>query len=245
MPRELIHKDSAILPPDQAHHLRHVLRLRNGDRVEIFDGEGSGYSGVVSLRDVEVRVEDLSCLSPDGETRPPLILAAALIKADRLEWVLQKGTELGVDKFILLETRFCDVPIPKSRISGRLERWNRLVREASKQSCRFTLPRIAGPMTLERLLSLEELSGFKGLFFYEGAHQRWDALLPDAPGYVVCTGPEGGWHPVEADAAAAGGFSVVNLGPRVLRAETAAVAAVSLVQFRIADCGLRIADSPV
>ncbi len=242
VPGNSIREGTAILTREQSHYLRHVLRLRTGDRVEIFDGEGGGYSGTVRIHGTETRVEAISRLSKADEPQRPLILAQALIKADRFEWVLQKGTELGVDKFIPLETRFCDARVSKVRIEGRMERWGRIVREASRQSCRFTIPEICTPMNLQSLLSLEELSRYKGLFLYENAADRWDGTVTDAPGHVLCIGPEGGWHPDESDAAAAAGFTLFSLGPRILRAETAALAAVALIRLRIADCGLRIAD---
>ncbi len=242
VPGDWILESTAVLPHDQAHHLRHVLRLQNGDPVEIFDGEGTGYSGKVRHSGDETLVEDLTRLRAPEEHQPSLVLAQALIKADKFEWVLQKGTELGVSEFIPLETQFCDVRIPESRIAGRMERWRRIVREASRQSCRFSVPEIRRPTSLANLLSLEDLSRLKGLFLYENAPGSWDGSIPPAGGYVLCIGPEGGWHSTEADAAAKAGFDSFNLGPRILRAETAALAAVTLLQFQIAKCGLRIAE---
>jgi 16S rRNA (uracil1498-N3)-methyltransferase len=234
VPGELIHENVATLPGEQAHHLRHVLRLQEGDPIEIFDGEGAGYSGRVRYHGANVRVEDLVRMSSPESVQPPVILAQALIKADKFEWVLQKGTELGVSVFIPLESRFSDVRIPEGRITGRMERWQRIVREASRQSCRFSIPEIRLPMTLARLLSLDGLSGFKGLFLHQDASDRWNGEIPPASGYVLCIGPEGGWDSSEADEAAIAGFRLYNLGPRVLRAETAALAAVTLLQFQTA-----------
>jgi len=239
VPGELIHENIAILPREQAHHLRHVLRLQEGDAVEIFDGEGAGYSGRVRCLGDDVHVENLVGMSPPEKDQPPVILAQALIKADRFEWILQKGTELGVSEFIPLEARFSDARIAESRIAGRMERWQRIVREASRQSCRFSIPEIRKPMTLAQLLSLDELSRFRGFFLHENASERWSSPAPVAPGYVLCIGPEGGWHPSEADAAASAGFGLYHLGPRILRAETAALAAVTLLQFQIANYRLQ------
>ncbi len=235
VPGDSILDGNAVLTRDQAHYLRHVLRLRSGDRVEVFDGAGAGYSGTVRFRGAEVRVEGLARLPVADEAQHPLVLAQALIKAERFEWILQKGTELGVDQFIPLETRYCSVRVRKDRIDCRIERWRRIVREAARQCCRFTVPEICPPTDLPGLLALRELSSYRGLFLYEGARGRWDGTVADAPGYVLCVGPEGGWHPDESQAAADAGFSLFNLGPRILRAETAALAAVTLVRFRIPD----------
>ena len=243
VPGDSIHEGTAVLPPEQAHHLRHVLRLQDGEKVEIFDGKGAGYSGRVSYCGDEVYVRALHEMSPSEKPHPGLVLAQALLKADKFEWVLQKATELGVREFVPLTTQFCEVRIPESRIDGRMERWRRIIRESSRQSCRLSVPEIRVPMSLVNLFSLSGYSRHKGLFLYENAPGRWDGTLPPAQDYLLCVGPEGGWHPDEAEAAARVGYDLFNLGPRILRAETAALAAVTLVQFQIADCELQI-DKP-
>ncbi len=240
VPGESIRNGNAVLTRDQAHYLKHVLRLRSGDHVEIFDGEGSGYAGTLRVRGAEVSVETLSLLPGCADDERPLILAQALIKSDKFEWVLQKATELGVDRIIPLETRYCEVRIPKGRLESRIERWRRIALEASRQSRRFRVPEISAPLSLPELFSLEEISCFKGLFLFENARERWHGTIGDAPGFVLCIGPEGGWHSDEADAATAAGFHLFNLGQRILRAETAALAAVTLVRFSAG--GLWIAD---
>ncbi len=237
VPGDSIRGGIAILPPDQAHHLRHVLRLRGGTQVEVFDGAGTAYRGTVRISGDEVRIEDLSRLASHDEPHPRLILAQALVKAQKLEWILQKGTELGVDEFILLEARFSGIRFSEGAVEGRMKRWNRIVSEAAKQSHRMTMPGIRGPISLPSLLSAQDMSGFEKLFLYERAADRWNGSLPLAPGYVLCIGPEGGWHASEAEQAAASGCRLVNLGPRILRAETAALAAVALAQFRTAQAG--------
>ena len=239
-PGDSIRGDVALLPHDQAHHLRDVLRLKNGDAVEVFDGEGAAYSGKVRYDGERVRIESLRRQSPPEERRTDLILAQALLKADRFEWVLQKATELGVSQVIPLETRFCDVRVPESRIDGRMERWRRIVREASRQSCRHSVPEIRKPMSLSSLLALDGIARHNRLFLYENASVRWDSSLPPATSYLLCVGPEGGWHPAEAEAASGAGFTLFNLGPRILRAETAALAAVTLIQFQIADVRVNV-----
>jgi 16S rRNA (uracil1498-N3)-methyltransferase len=216
--------------------------MRDGDAIEIFDGKGAGYSGIVSCRGDEVSVRSLRQISPPENREHGLILAQALLKADKFEWVLQKATELGASEFIPLETKFCDVRIPGSRIQARLERWHKIVREAARQSCRFGVPEVHVPTSPEKLFASARQSSLRGLFLHENAPERWNGRLPGGENFLLCVGPEGGWHPDEAEAAAAAGFLSFNLGPRILRAETAAVAAVTLIQFQIADCELRISD---
>ena len=109
-------------------------RLRAGDVVEIFDGKGSGYTGEVEFQDTAIFVRGLRSITT-RESRVRVMLAAALIKSSKYEWILQKATELGVQEIIPLNTRRSDIEIPGGRIADRLQRWDRIVMEASKQ-CR-------------------------------------------------------------------------------------------------------------
>ena len=233
VPRESVREGVAGLPPDQAHHLRDVLRIGTGEVVEVFDGAGNGYIGEVELQDSGVYVRGLQRI-PSEEPRVRLILAVALIKSSKFEWILQKATELGVHEIIPLKTRLSDIEIPGGKIALRLERWDRIVREASKQCRRFAAPRVHAPRAFPEFLSIEELSALPRFLFYEKATEPWH---PD-PGMlssrvVLCIGPEGGWDDSEIGQAKQAGYQIFNLGPWILRAETAAIAAVSIIQHQI------------
>ena len=130
VPRDQIRDGRALLPADQAHHLRDVLRIRSGAEVELFDGEGSCYTGKVEIHRAEIRIVALRKTEPAENPWTRLILAPALIKSERFEWILQKATELGVREFIPLKTRFSDIRISDSKLEARLQRWQRVVREA-------------------------------------------------------------------------------------------------------------------
>ena len=137
IPRDCILGETAVLPADQTHHLRKVLRFRQGDEVELFDGEGRSYLGRVESLGAQVHIRILQAILTDDPGLAPLVLAASLIKADRFEWVLQKGTELGVWRFLPLETHFTAVRIPEERLEARLERWQRI---AVKKRCSGVIP---------------------------------------------------------------------------------------------------------
>jgi 16S rRNA (uracil1498-N3)-methyltransferase len=231
IPRDRIQGGAAVLSPDQAHHLRDVLRLRAGDEVELFDGEGLGFTGKIECHGAEIRIGTLRKLDPPEEQNRLFVLAAALIKPDRFEWMLQKGTELGVDQFIPLETHFTAVRIPAARLEGRLERWQRIVQEAAKQSRRLTVPTIQRPMGWNAFLASPEQANCVCFMLYEKGSERLQTKLPVSDRIVLCVGPEGGWNPEEARQAAGAGFRLVSMGSRILRAETAALAAVSILQF--------------
>ncbi|MBN2318091.1 MAG: 16S rRNA (uracil(1498)-N(3))-methyltransferase [Acidobacteria bacterium] len=233
VPRDSIKNGTAHLSPDQSHHLHDVLRIGAGETVEIFDGEGTGYVGEVSFRDSVVVIHHLKQLlsEPPGV---PLILAAALIKPAKFEWILQKATELGVHEIIPVKTRRSEIKIPRDKVASRHERWNRIVREASKQCRRFSAPRVRPPLDYSDMLQYEEFSVYSKLLFYENADGLWRPETVGASGGVVlCIGPEGGWEDIEIEEARRAGYRIFSLGPWILRAETAAVAAVSIVQYHI------------
>jgi 16S rRNA (uracil1498-N3)-methyltransferase len=237
VPRDSIRNGIAILPVDQAHHLRRVLRIGNGEIVEIFDGHGGGYAGEVELHGSEVCIRGLQNL-PGREPSLRLVLAAALIKAAKFEWMLEKATELGVAEIIPLNTRWSDLRIPADKIAGRLERWDRIVKEASKQSRRFTAPRLHAPVNFPDFLSAEPFAACVRFLFYEKAEELWQpdsAMLSN--GVALCIGPEGGWDESEIEKAKNAGCKVFGLGPGILRAETAAIAALSIIQHHL---GFRI-----
>src|SRR5262245_54007995 len=152
VPPEAIDGDRARLPAEEAHHLTHVLRLGAGAVVEIFDGTGRAYQGVVAGQEPDVRVEALRAIESAAESALELRLGLGLIKPARFEWALEKATELGVAEVVPLLTRFAEVRIPEVKLAGRLERWERIARGAAKQCRRVSVPRLRRPVGLETFL---------------------------------------------------------------------------------------------
>jgi len=231
VPHGLEQNGIAVLTPDQAHHLRTVLRLRAGDEVELFDGAGLSYSGSIQYRGAEIQIGPLRVIQHPEVPGNELVLAAALIKPDRFEWILQKGTELGVERFLPLVTTFSTVRIPQAGLAARMDRWQRIVREACKQSRRVTIPRVHFPVPLEALLTAPEYATHARFLLHQKATERLDARLQAGNQVLLCVGPEGGWDAAELHAAEDAGYRTVNMGTRVLRAETAALAALAIFQF--------------
>ncbi len=239
VPRGNIRDGVAILPPDQAHHLANVLRMRSGDSVEVFDGEGGGYSGSVEIRAAGVWIRIVDAL-PSERAAVPVVLAAALIKSARFEWMLQKATELGADEIIPLTTRLCEIEIADGKIDSRLHRWNRIVQEASKQCRRYSAPGIRRPLDFRKFLELQTAAHSKFLFYEKsGNYWRPDFFAQSGP-VLICLGPEGGWDEDEVEQAKNSGFQICSLGGRTLRAETAAIAALAIIQHHI---GLQTSQS--
>ena len=242
VPPDSIRNGAAILPSGQAHHLRDVLRIKAGEVVEIFDGAGRGYIGEVEFRGSEVIARGLQSLPPE-ESRVRLTLAAALIKSAKFECILQKATELGVHEIIPLKTNLSNIRLSDDKIALRLERWERIVREAAKQCRRLAPPKVRAPQTLWDLLAAEEFSAFTRLLFYEEAPEPWrPGMLSER--VLLCIGPEGGWESNEVKQARAAGCEIVHLGPWILRAETAAIAVISIVQHQLWNAGIFPAIAP-
>jgi 16S rRNA (uracil1498-N3)-methyltransferase len=233
VPRDSIRDLHATLSPGQAHHLRDVMRIRAGEVVEIFDGTGRGYLGEVELQDSTVSICRLRSLPPE-ESLVRVVLAAALVKSSKFEWMLQKATELGVDEFIPLKTCRSEIRIAESKILPRMERWSRIVQESSKQCRRLTAPAIHMPLSFSDFLETVKGYSCPKLLFHENAEDPWkvDPGMLSNP-ILLCIGPEGGWEDGEIKAAAQAGCQIFSMGSRILRAETAAIAAVSIVQYHV------------
>jgi 16S rRNA (uracil1498-N3)-methyltransferase len=227
----------ARLSIDQIHHLRDVLRLRPGDQVEIFDGEGTGYIGRVEAAGSELVVGSLQKVEAATESPVQVVLALALTKYDRFEWALQKTTELGVQDIVPLQARFSPVRLIEGKLQARMERWRRIVQEASKQCRRLSIPRIHQARQVIDFLAGKEFPNSVRLFFDEKSQECWGRTFAGADRLVVCIGPEGGWDHAEVEVADQAGYQILNLGPRILRTETAAVAALAILQFQYGDLG--------
>ena len=233
IPPELFDGKEARLTDAEARHLKNVLRIREGDSVEIFDGKGGGWSGIVEFRSGGVFVCGLTRIFNElPAVAGRLVLAQAIIKPARFEWALEKATELGVDEILPLYTARSEIRIAGEKISGRLARWDRITKEASKQSRRFDVPRLRPPLEFYDFLSSEEYSIQNKILFYEQSYNPW---LPDrtkaAADTIILIGPEGGWTEDEIKFAEKSGCGVFSLGPCVLRSETAAIAALSIFRY--------------
>jgi 16S rRNA (uracil1498-N3)-methyltransferase len=218
----------ATLSTGEAHHIAAVLRLQPGIPVELIDGQGLVYEGRLETVDrAKVTVRLLSRQQESIDAAPPLILLQALLKGKKMDVIVQKATELGVHTLQPLLTRFSE---GRGNPARQVERWQRIMVEACKQ-CRRAQPMEIAPLTDLAGAALPEAG--PRLLFWEG--ERTEALRPSllAPPGPVCLllGPEGGLHQQEADAARGQGFRPVSLGRRILRAETATLAAVAIVQF--------------
>ena len=219
------------LPNELVKHLQTVLRLQPGDKVQLFDGAGRVATSVLR-ENSEVELQDVVAYpSPLCS----LTLIQGMPKGDKLELILQKGTELGVNKFCLTTTERSVGLLKSDRKQKRLERWQKIIQEAARQSKQYHLPQLVADTSLTRTLSTVE-ADLKLLLWEESAKPLEDVLPRLAPQRIaVVVGPEGGISPQEAEQARAEGYQAVNLGPRILRTETAGLAIMAILQYLYGD----------
>lgn len=234
VPRARLAGGRARLTPAEWHYLRHVLRLPAGSPVEIFDGEGGVHQALLPGSGEELE------LSPRRDAPAPgavVWLAFAPPRGDRADLVVQKAVELGASRLLPFEAARSVVRLDAGRGAARADRWRRIAADAARQCGRADVPAVDGPAPLDRVLAAGP-PGFRTVLFYEGGGEPLAAVLdPAAPGHLAVVGPEGGFEAAEVAACVAAGARPATLGPRLLRAETAALAAVALLQHRLGDLG--------
>ena len=219
---------SASLAGEDARHLGQVLRAEPGQVCELSDNRSVYLAEIETVRKDAVRFRILEELPVE---EPPLRIALflALIKFERFEWAVEKATELGTDAIVPVETARSEKGLERAAVK-RMERWRRIARESSQQSRRVRLPEIGAPVTLAQALSAP--SGLR-YFLDENGGAPLLAALPEqrtaGDEVRLLVGPEGGWTDPERDCACQAGWTRVWLGPAILRAETAAVAAMAVL----------------
>jgi 16S rRNA (uracil1498-N3)-methyltransferase len=216
-----------LITGSEARHMATVLRIQPGTKVELYDGRGSIVQGEITQLDsrrVSIRILARTTLH---ETSAPLTLLQAMLKGKKMDFLVQKATELGVHTFVPLTTRYCEKQTGNDR---QITRWQRIMLEACKQCGRPIPMQIAPPALLEQLPPAD---GSNRIMPWEdeSATPLSPALLRENRPTLLLIGPEGGFHPDEVSLARATGFNTVSLGPRILRAETASLVAVSIIQY--------------
>jgi 16S rRNA (uracil1498-N3)-methyltransferase len=222
------------LSASAAAHVARVLRLAAGDELIIFDGRGGEYpAAIIESRGTVVRVQLGAQRAIDRESPLRITLGQAVARGERMDWVVQKATELGVATIVPLITERGVVRLDARQAEKRREHWRGIVISACEQSGRNRLPDVLPPQSLDQWLANATRDGIRLL------------LDPDAPSGVrtlrpattatLLIGPEGGFSPAEREAALQAGFTPLHLGPRVLRTETAAIAALSALQALAGD----------
>lgn len=219
------------------HHLRNVIRAKPGEIIVVVDDAREvTYQAVITAiqkSSLTLQLEQLHQAPPD--MIPPVTLAAALVKEQRWDWLLQKATELGARIIQPLMSEYSVVRLDAGEIPKKLERWQTLLRNAAEQSEGMFIPQILPPLTINNYLKQLSPSALHLLLKERGAARSpMKAVLPqheNCKGIVLAIGPEGGWSDAEIDAFEQAGFQGVSLGNRILRSETAAIVALSAIIY--------------
>lgn len=240
IPRIFIDSKPAIGEPlacsaEQAHYLGRVLRLKSGDQVSIFCNDDHDYMAHIEALDKKsgrLFVEDAkpnNC-NPSGK----LQLAQSISKGQRMDYTLQKATELGVDHIFLLHTERSQVHLDDKRLGNRMSHWEEVIISACAQSGRSRIPVLETPVSLADFMSRWQADTCYCLLS-PGAKQHFRDLQNKSSRYCLITGPEGGFSPNEEEQLKEMNVTELGMGPRILRTETAGPAALAILQYRFGD----------
>lgn len=219
------------LPAAVAHHAARVLRLREGDAVQLFDGQGNECHGVLeSLSGKQVIVGSLKQIATCRESPLPVLLAQSLSSSEKMDWVIQKATELGVTQIQPVATERSVARLSSDRAAKRTEHWQQVAIAACEQCGRNVLPVIHAPLDI--MVWLQQMRAnehSKYILLPEGTVSLREQVRPQGIA-VLLIGAEGGFTQAESESAQLCGFTPIRLGMRVLRTETAAVAGLAALQ---------------
>ena len=221
---------------DAARYLKSVLRMTSGQMITLFNGKGGAYAAeVVSLSKNQATVTIKESLSNDRESLLKIHLVIGVSRGERMDWVIQKATELGVHSITPIFSERSEVKLTGLRLDKRLTHWQQISISACEQCLRNVVPTINPAVSLQQCLDSNE-GGIKIVL-----HHRTDRAITDLQNndnvITILVGPEGGLSDNEITLAETHGYSAVKLGPRVLRTETAPLAAISILQSLWGDMG--------
>lgn len=257
MRRIRVHVDAPLaagmelpLPEDVAAHLSRVLRLSVGDECVVFNGDGHDYAARIVAQDKRgLRVAIGDSQPVDNESPLRVTLLQGVARGEKMDLILQKATELGVSAIAPLWSQRSEVKLNGARAEKRLAHWRGVVTSACEQCGRARVPEVAAPVSLAAAVQSLSAGGLRLILDPEG--ELGLATLGDeididrddgGPGLtlrardvVLAVGPEGGWSPVDREQLQGAGFRGLRLGPRILRTETAGLAAIAALQSRLGD----------
>lgn len=221
------------LDDDNAHYARSVLRLKNDAPIILFNGIGGEFVGkILEVSRKSVRVELENFVDRSVESNLKIQLGLGISRGDRMDFSVQKAVELGVTSITPLITERCVVQFKDEKKSQRWQHWQKIIQHAAEQSGRTVLPNFSDISTLNSWVVGQ--GGLK-VFLDPYAEKNLIQLLPENNSVTLLTGPEGGFSSVERETAKAAGFIPVRLGARILRTETASLAALAAVQMLWGD----------
>jgi len=240
VPNPYIQNGLLKIEGDEVKHIRKVLRLRAGDKIIVFDGSGKEYEGtILEEKPSSVLVKVQNTFFPQKDSPLEVTLAQSLLKGEKMDFLIQKATELGVNEIIPFFSSRSVPLLERTRRVERHRRWERIAIEASKQCGRGVIPKIESLKDFSEMLQIASPDGLRLILWErEGVKLKevLEGLKKEAKIFFV-VGPEGGFSQGEVDEAEKSGFIPVILGKRILRAETASLCLLSILQYQRGDIG--------
>lgn len=224
------------LPEDIANHLVRVMRLGEGDSCVLFNGDGHDYHArltAVGKREARVRITAVDAVANESPLRITLLQGVA--RGEKMDLILQKSTELGIAAIVPVNSERSEVRLEGERAAKRVAHWQNVVASACGQSGRACIPTVSAPQSLAAACAALPADSLRLCLDPRGQWRLATLPVPPAGGIVVAIGPEGGWSPRDLAALADAGFQGLQLGPRVLRTETAGLATLAALQARLGD----------
>jgi 16S rRNA (uracil1498-N3)-methyltransferase len=223
------------LPDDSLHYVRRVLRMGLGDRLDLMDGQGWQYEGrICSLSSTDILVEIMGkSFLPDSSLG--ITLCQALIKANKMDFIIQRSVELGITRFIPFSSSRTIVHLTPASAAVKVKRWQKIASESARQCGRSIIPAVAPLMSYQEMLKAGGAKAAK-IIFWEGEMDRSIGQLfrgeeKESPDYFFVIGPEGGFSGDEIARAGGEGFLPVSIGKRVLKVETAVLSILAILQY--------------
>ena len=224
------------LPERAANHLVRVLRLREGDACVLFNGDGHDYPArLAAIGKREARVEVLAREPVANESPLRIVLLQGIARGEKMDLILQKATELGVAAIIPVMAERTEVKLDAERTAKRMTHWRSVVVSACEQSGRASIPGLAQPLGLAQGAAAIAEDCMKLTLDLLGEDSLASLHAPASRRVAVAIGPEGGWSPRDRETLRQAGFGGLRLGPRILRTETAGLAAIAALQSRFGD----------
>ena len=239
---ENISSDSIIITGEDVVHIKKVLRLNSGDNIIVSDGLGTDYH--VQIQKIDLHTVDTKIISSfKNNSEPPvdIVLFQGLPKSDKMDYIIQKGVELGVKKIVPVITERTVVKISNNKdYKKKHQRWNRISMEAAKQCNRGIIPQVEYPIIFKEAIETLPNNGFRILPYEREKSQGIKGILKEksnSKDIFIFIGPEGGFCDREIELALKNDFNIISLGPRILRTETAGVVVLSILMYELGDVG--------
>lgn len=233
-------QDEFAITGDDAKHLLYAMRVRLGQKFMVVDTAGKvANTQVISCTKDTVQMKFIDYVE-DGDTEPPIevVLAQCLPKADKMDYIVQKAVELGVNSIAPVVSRHCVVKYDAKKRTLRQQKWQKIADEAAKQCGRTQLPRVKQITELTDLV--QKYKDYTCIVCYEAEnrqtlHEVLNQVKPEQTKFLLLIGPEGGFSPEEIEICLQAGFNSISLGSRILRTETASLAALSIIMYEKGD----------